>query len=99
MGCWQNKLMRVIYHAACALLSRGRPHPLLLATPVTCHAMAGKRRGKTSGVDRRGERGGGAEDGHVITQRGELMRRGERQMRTILSVKCQTLTAAADHCI
>lgn len=23
VGCWQNKLMRVIYHAACALLSRG----------------------------------------------------------------------------
>lgn len=23
VGCWQNKLMKVIYHAACALLSRG----------------------------------------------------------------------------
>lgn len=23
VGCWQNKLMRVIYHAACALLSWG----------------------------------------------------------------------------
>lgn len=22
VGCWQNKLMRVIYHAACAVLNR-----------------------------------------------------------------------------
>lgn len=29
-------------------------------------------------------------------ERGEMKRRGERQMRTILSVECQTFTAAAD---
>lgn len=30
---------------------QGLPHPLLLASPVTCHATVGTRRG----VDRRGE--------------------------------------------
>lgn len=36
---------------------QGLPHPLLLASPVTCHATVGTRRGETRGVDRRG--GGG----------------------------------------
>lgn len=71
VGCWQNKLMRVIYHAARALLSRGLGgrglDPLLLATPVTCHATAGTGRG----VDGRGERGEGEEDGDVERERGE----------------------------
>lgn len=57
VGRWQNKLMRVIYHAAHALLSRGCRNPLLLASPVTCHFRVGTRRGETRGVDRRGERG------------------------------------------
>lgn len=79
---------------SCFAEQGGLPHPLLLASPVTCHATVGTRRGETRGVD--GRRGGGAEDGDVKAERGEMMCRGERQMRMILSVKCQTFTAADD---
>lgn len=54
---------------SCGLCSaeQGQPHPLLLASSVTCHAAVGMRRGKTRGVDRRGPR---AEDGLSKTERG-----------------------------
>lgn len=64
---------------SCGLCSaeQEQPHPLLLASSVTCHAAVGMRRGKTRGVDGRGERGPRAQDGVSKTERGQMKPSGE----------------------